>query len=412
MIWQLKWQKLIVYLGISLFLNSCGVKKEPVRDETPSATEAPVNSPQSPPSSSPPPSVTESKPLPENQVKLKQGRDSLDLSKRAPKSISKKHTAVPKESEKSKESTSESKSKASPAVLTGGRSELGFVYSGASDDSILKLLITNENKVTEPQAKLNKTLAGSIIEMSYLVDKTNQITIDISLKTKNEINNYRFQTAFRENSLMTMSNANLIVTAQCVDSYKYSDHCSNLVVKIETGVAQSQAILRQSSADLKFWVYDVNDPEHSELIQFLKNSSTNTIKSNESNKKINHKKVEKVSFSSFEILNGRAGFSAIIMGQDRQIISIKSELMLKQDLTAAQNNVEKNLDESDLNVFLATQGTPGDSSFMDLFKTATVTENNSMGQVTVEIKTEAKRSKISSKIVFRFTRISIPTKME
>lgn len=409
------------------------MKKEPVRDETPSATEAPVNSPQSPPSAPPPP-ATEVKPLPKNEAKFKQGRDTLDLSNRTPKSKSKRHSADLKESEKLKKSASvstltfDSKSPTSSenefsvsnkseltarsAVLTGGRNELGFIYSGASNDSILKFLISNENKVTEQQAKLNKKLAGSIFEMSYLVDKTNQITIDISLKTKNEISNYRFQTAFKENSLMTMSHSNLFVTAQCVDSYKYSDNCSNLLIKIETEGAQSQAILRQSSADLKLWFYDVNDVEYNELFQFLKNSFTNSIKDNESKEKMNHKKVKEIYFNSFEILNGRSGFSAIIMGQDKEMISLKSELMLKQDLTAAQNNVEKNLDESDLNVFLSTQGSHGDTSFMDLFKSATVIENNSMGQVTIEIKTEAKRSKIANKIVIRFSRISIPTSME
>lgn len=439
--WQLKWQKAIVLMGISLIVTSCGVKKEPSKVETPPATqtpapaEQPAPTPQLPPSA-PPSTAKETKPLPKNEVKDKQGRDSLDLSNRTSKKMTKKLSAEQKESEKLKARTSapkysfnskdpssndnlfvasnSSKITTSSAILTGGGNDLGFIYSGASNDSILKFLISEENKVTAQQAQLNKILAGSIMEMSYLVDKTKQITIDITLRTGNEISDIRLQTAFKENSLMKMSEANLFVTAQCVDSYKYSDDCSNLVVKIKNEGAQSHAILRHSNANIKYWHYNVEDAEYNELFQYLKNSSTDrdNKRGNEAQEEMKHNRhnrIEEVYFNSFEIVNGRAGFTAIIKGQDNQIISLKSELMLKRDLTAAQNNVEKNLDESDLNVHRSTQGSRGNTSFMDLFKSATVIENNSMGHVTVEIKTESKKFKISNKILLIFSRISIPT---
>lgn len=408
----MKWQKLIIYMGISLFLISCGKKKEATREE------APAPAPAAPAETKP----TEQNPAPVTPVDLnkkeanKEGRGALNGQRKETKGKGSSGKTVKKESKSSNSSSptvketkpaagsSSSSSSSSKAVagsvpLTGGVSTYGLLYTGASQDAVLERLISLEAGKSAEQVKMNKALAVSIFETAYLVDRTGQLTIDVTLKSNGRIEDHRFQMPFEAQTQMSLDNSGIKVLAECIDAQPYSDDCSNLLVTIQKGSAEAKAVLRQTKADLWFQ-YDISkDEEFNQLANFLRNSKLDYVTDD---------RVDKIYLNTYEIVGGKSGYVTAIMGKAKQVIALKSDLLINSDLSAPLNMVDKVTDWNDINMFMAASGK--DLKFMSMIKSAKLIQNSGKGQITLEVTTESKSSKALNKVFFKITRKDVATR--
>lgn len=409
----MKWQKLVIYFGISMFLISCGKKKEATKSEP--AAEAPAA-----------PVATDVKPVevkPEDKkvgaenagrgnvannrknLNKKDSKAAKNTTKKSDKSGSGSSPKTTESSTSGSAAKTEKKSSAASVAqgsvpLTDGVSNFGLLYTGSSDDGILGKLVAESKDKSADQQKADKALAISIFDISYLVDRTGQLTIDMSIKNNGITEERRFQMPFEANDRMALAHSPLRVTAECIDADKFSDDCSNLLVGIEKDGAQAMAILRQTKANLWYQVNVVDDEEYNELVQFLRNSKLDYETDN---------KVDQVYLNTFEVVGGKSGYTAVIMGKAKQVISLKSDLLVKKDLSASLNDVEKATDWDELNLFMTRSGK--DLRFMNMFKSATLTQNNGKGQITVDMNVESKVSKAKNKVILKFTRKAVPARL-
>jgi hypothetical protein len=409
----MKWQKLVIYFGISMFLISCGKKKEATKSEP--AAEAPAA-----------PVATDTKPVevkPEDKkvgaenagrgnvannrknLNKKDSKAAKNTTKKSDKSGSGSSPKTTESSTSGSAAKAEKKSSAASVAqgsvpLTDGVSNFGLLYTGAADDGILGKLVAESKDKSAEQQKADKALAISIFDISYLVDRTGQLTIDMSIKNNGITEERRFQMPFEANDRMALAHSPLRVTAECIDADKFSDDCSNLLVGIEKDGAQAMAILRQTKANLWYQVNVVDDEEYNELVQFLRNSKLDYETDN---------KVDQVYLNTFEVVGGKSGYTAVIMGKAKQVISLKSDLLVKKDLSASLNDVEKATDWDELNLFMTRSGK--DLRFMNMFKSATLTQNNGKGQITVDMNVESKVSKAKNKVILKFTRKAVPARL-
>lgn len=397
----MKWQKLVIYMGISLFIVSCGKKKEAAKNDAPAETVAEAK----PADQTPAPVATPE--AAKKQEAKKEGRDKLagekrtDLKEKKSKSSGPQGStsSAPAKEAKPAATANSAKAEAGSVPLTGGTSTYGLLYTGASQDSVLEKLAMMEAGKSAEQAKLNKSLSISIFEMAYLVDRTGQLTIDMTLKSAGRVEDHRFQMPFDAQSQMQLSNSGITVMAECIDAQGFSDDCSNLLVTVQKGAAEAKAVLRQTKADLWFQ-YDVtDDQEFNQLASFLRNSKLDYV---------TDERVESVYMNSYEILGGKSGYTAAIMGKAKQVIALKSDLLVNSDLSAPLNMVNKVTDWSDINMFMAANGK--DLKFMSLIKSATLVQNDGKGQITIEVTTESKSSKELHKVVFKMTRKDVATR--
>lgn len=388
-------------MGISLFIVSCGKKKEAAKDQAPAETVADTK----PADQTPAPVATPE--AAKKQEAKKEGRDKLagekrtDLKEKKSKSSGPQGStsSAPAKEAKPAATANSAKAEAGSVPLTGGTSTYGLLYTGASQDSVLEKLAMMEAGKSAEQAKLNKSLSISIFEMAYLVDKEGQLTIDMTLKSAGRVEDHRFQMPFDAQSQMRLSNSGITVMAECIDAQPYSDDCSNLLVTVQKGSAEAKAVLRQTKADLWFQ-YDVtDDQEFNQLASFLRNSKLDYV---------TDERVESVYMNSYEILGGKSGYTAAIMGKAKQVIALKSDLLVNSDLSAPLNMVDKVSDWSDINMFMAANGK--DLKFMSLIKSATLVQNNGKGQITIEVTTESKSSKELHKVVLKMTRKDVATR--
>lgn len=409
----MKWQKLVIFMSISLFIVSCGKKKEAAKSDAPAATAAETKPAEPAPAPVATPAEANKKP----EVK-KEGRDTLVVGEKKVDLNDKKASANKPTKKESKPSASTSSSPSAPTgvketntspvsstkaeagsvPLTGGTSTYGLLYTGSSQDAVLEKLAEMEAGKSADQVKLNKTLSKSIFDLAYLIDRTGQLTIDVTLKTSNRIEDHRFQMPFDAQSEMQLSHSGITVSALCIDAQPYSDDCSNLLVTIQKGASQAKAVLRQTKADLWFQ-YDVtDDQEFNQLAGFLRNSRLDYV---------TDERVETVYMNTYEVINGKSGYTAAIMGKAKQVIALKSDLLISNDLSAPLNLVDKVTDWNDINMFMAANGK--DLKFMDLIKSASLVQNNGKGEITIEVVTESKSSKELHKVLFKMTRKDVAT---
>lgn len=412
----MKWQKLVIYFSISLFLISCGKKKEAAKSEAPPPA-APAT---------PAPAPAENKPAPNSPVVVNPGDKAKDKAGKKSgsatgrdKSITRDRKATQDKSEKKNGSSSSASKGEKPssgaapgfkleqhkplksASLTGGETNFGLLYTGSSEDGVLAKLIELESQKPAAQALKDKELAISLLDLSYLVDRTGQITIDLTMVVGGKTTDKRFQMPYAAEKLMSARDADLKISAECIDAYKYSDDCSNILVTVDKGAASAKAILRQTKAELGY-EYEVSakeDSEYSALTQFLKNSKLDFETDN---------RMEKSYLNTFEVVGGKSAFTAVIMGKAKQVLAFKSDLLINKDLSAPLNQVDKVTDWNDINLFMTANGK--DLKFMELFKSASLAANNGKGQITVSMIAESKLTKSKNKVLFQFSRKGVATR--
>lgn len=392
----MKLRELLVLSLAVVFFTACGSKKESVAQQP--AT------PQKAETAAPAPTISS------EEAKKKAEAEKLASDKRAKEGrggVSRKHYGKHKSEDKdssvSQGDSSDSFLGTQDIVITGGKSKSGMKYSGSAGDGIMTQLLANEKMKLAVEQDRNAVLAASIWDMSYVVDGQGELTLDIALTKGAGLSQVKARTQYVAGQVMSVvattgSGSEIQLSAECLDSVKASNQCSNLLVKFVKDGAEATAVLRQTLANVWFEYEKVElANEYATLVQFFKNSSLDFETGN---------KVDSAYLNTFEVVNGKSGFKVVVTGKRSQVLGFKADLLLKKDLSAPMISVDKETKFKGVDMWMG-QIVGKDLSFMNAISDAKLVQNSTKGQITIDMTVKSASTGSSNSFTLRFTRVPV-----
>ncbi len=327
------------------------------------------------------------KPLERKQVKNQKGK---------PSSIGKRRTQTRPE---------EKIATTQELQFTGGKSKSGYVYTGSSSDAVINNLALQEQNKEAGEFARNAQLAASVWDMSYLVDSSGKLFIDIKFLRGGGLSKLQVNMPYtpgRNMNISANSSGMLVdITAKCIDASMTSERCSNLLVTFTQNGAQAKAVLRQTYADVWFEYQDVRQfDEYARFVEFFKNAHVDSEVPN---------KLEAAYLHTYEVVNGKSGFTALVAGKQNQLIALEADLLVKPDLSAPQIEVLKETRFADVDMWMGRQGAR-DMGYSSMINDAKLVQNSTKGQITIDMNVVTPAGQ-SSKFTMRFTRVPVAAEL-
>lgn len=388
---------LVLTLAV-VFFASCGKKKE-------SAGPAPEAAPTKTETSAPAPTLTA-----EEEAKKKLEAEKAELDKKAIEATRKGRGAGKRGGgnhqvggKSSKGSDKSDKVVAHDKSLTGGKSKSGLIFTGSSADSILSDLVNDELMKPADEQDLNNALAASIFDIAYLIDGYGQLHLDVELRkggglTKIEAKaNYEAGRAIRIVANPGMA-SEVALVAECLDKPLAASKCETLLVNVVQNGAQATAVLRQTSANIHYTYRDdaSSANEFGSLVRFFENAQLDVQTPN---------KLQGALLHSFEVVNGKAGFKAIITGSKNQVLAFKGDLVVGKDLGAAGSQVEELTQLKGIDVVGAAGSAIADLGFIRTISDTKLVQNSTKGQITLKVNVNSASTGSKNSLNIQFTRV-------
>lgn len=269
--------------------------------------------------------------------------------------------------------------------LTGGTSKLGYVYTGSAQDSIINVLAADEQGKAPDEFKRNAAVAASIWDMGYLIDSTGLLWIEIKLvKSSGGFSKVQVKTPYKVGQVMHVAanagSSSLDISAECLDSDMKSNQCSNLLVTFVQDGGQATAMLRQSLANIWFEAKESKSAaDYSHFVEFFNNASLDVETPN---------KLHKAYLYTFEVVNGKSGFKAVVTGKQNQVIALKADLLLQGDLSAPMTSVDKETKFNEVEMWMG-RNISKDLGLSNLVNEAVLVQNSTKGELTFDLKVGA-----------------------
>ncbi|OYZ13383.1 MAG: hypothetical protein B7Y39_17860 [Bdellovibrio sp. 28-41-41] len=396
----MKLRQLLVFSLALVFFTACGSKKDSTAQQPAEAQKAETAAPAPTISSEDAKKKAEAEKLAAAKLaKSKEGRGG------AARRHEGKHKAEQgqKGSSASKGDSSDSFLGTQDIVITGGRSKSGMKYSGSAGDGILTQLLAEEKMKLAVDQDRNAVLAASIWDMSYVVDGQGELTLDIALTKGAGLSQVKARTQYSAGQVMSVvattgSGSEIQLIAECLDTVRASDRCSNLLVKFVKNGAEATAVLRQTLANIWFEYDKVEQAnEYATLVEFFKNSSLDFETGN---------KVDSAYLNTFEVVNGKSGFKVVVTGKRSQVLGFKADLLLKKNLSAPMISVDKETKFKGVDMWMG-QIVGKDLSFMSSISNAKLVQNNTKGQITLDMTVKSASTGSVNSLTLRFTRVPV-----
>lgn len=288
-------------------------------------------------------------------------------------------------------------------VITGGKSKSGMKYSGSAGDGIMTQLLAQEKMKLATEQDRNAVLAASIWDMAYLVDSQGTLTINVDFTKGAGLTKVQVKTGFTAHQAMHVvatvgSGSEVQITAKCLDTAKAADRCSNLLVTFAKDGAEATALLRQTLANIYFEYEKVEQAnEYATLVEFFKNSTIDVETAN---------KVDSAYLNTFEVVNGKSGFKVVVTGKRSQVLGFKADLLLKKDYSAPMISVDKETKFRGIDMWMG-QSVGKDLAFMSSISDAKLVQNNTKGQITIDMTVKSVSTGSSDSLTLRFTRVPV-----
>ncbi len=394
----MKLRQLLVFSLAAVFFTACGSKKESAAQQPAEAQKAETAAPAPTISSEEAKKKAEAEKLAAEKKKSKQGHGATSGRKH-----NHKHKSEDKGSSASQGDSSDSFLGTQDIVVTGGKTKSGMKYSGSAADGIMTQLLANEKMKLAVEQDRNAILAASIWDMSYVVDAQGELTIDIALTKGAGLSQVKVRTQYSAGQVMSVvattgSGSEIQLTAECLDSVKQANQCSNLLVKFVKDGAEATALLRQTLANIWFEYEKVEQAnEYATLVEFFKNSQLDFETGN---------KVDSAYLNTFEVVNGKSGFKAVVTGKRSQVLGFKADLLLKKDLSAPMISVDKETKFKGVDLWMG-QIVGKDLSFMNAISDAKLVQNSTKGQITIDMTVKSASTGSSNSFTLRFTRVPV-----
>lgn len=396
----MKLRQLLVFSLALVFFTACGSKKESAAQQPAEAQKAETAVPAPTISSEEAKKKADAEKLAAAKLaKSKEGRGGVTRGHKGQH----KTEHGQKGSSASQGDSSDSFLGTQDIVITGGKSKSGMKYSGSAGDGILTQLLTEEKMKLAVDQDRNAVLAASIWDMSYVVDGQGELTLDIALTKGAGLSQVKARTQYSAGHVMSVaantgSGSEIQLTAECLDTVKASDRCSNLLVKFVKDGAEATAVLRQTLANIWFEYDKVEQAnEYATLVEFFKNSSLDFETGN---------KVDSAYLNTFEVVNGKSGFKVVVTGKRSQVLGFKADLLLKKDLSAPMISVDKETKFKGVDMWMG-QIVGKDLSFMSSISDAKLVQNNTKGQITLDMTVKSASTGSVNSLTLRFTRVPV-----
>jgi hypothetical protein len=402
----MKMKQLLILTLAVVFIQACGKKKEAAQQSA---------DPQTAETSAPAPTISsdEAKKRAEAE-KLEAERKAKGQgasTKRGGKSVAAK-PAAPKAgggggSSTTGPSSTESTLSTQDMVVTGGVSKAGLIYTGAAGDMITTQLLAEEKMKTADEYNKNAKFAATIWDMAYLIDGQGKLTIDIELKKGNGLSKIQAETDYKANQQMMIvansgSASETQVTAECLDKNVSNVRCSNLLVTLVQNGAEATAVLRQTLANIYFEYEEVQQAnEYATLVEFFKNSRLDVETPN---------KVDSAYLHTYEVINGKSGFKVVVVGRKNQLIGFQADLLAKKNFAAANIAVEKVTQFMDIDLYMG-RILGKDLAFAHSISNARLVQNNTKGQITIDMTVKSSSTGTSNAFTLKFTRIPVEAQL-
>ena len=401
----MKMQQYLITTMAVVFFSACGQKKESAQQTPePQKVETAAPGPVTPADQA----KTDAAKA-EADKKAKEGRGSMTRNRAAKsKKVAMKKTGKDKSTSNKKSiKSTDSVVSTDELQLTGGESKSGMIYTGSNADFIITKLLAEEQVKLADEQNRNAILAANVWALSYVIDGSGQLWIDIDFKKGNGLSKVQVKTAYKAGSPMqveanTGSGSSLDVTAECLDSKLMANSCANLLVTFVQDDAQATALLRQTQANVWFEYEKVQEAnEFATLVEFFKNAKLDVETPN---------KIDIAYLNTFEVVNGKSGFKAIILGKKNQLIAFEADLLLKADLSAPMIPVIKDTKFNALDLWMGRIPSK-DLTFTHAISDAKLVQNNTKGQITIDMMVNSASTGSKNAFTLKFTRISVPAEL-
>lgn len=396
----MKLKQLLVFSLALVFFTACGSKKESAVAQQPAE-------PQKAETATPAPTISAE----EAKKKAEADKAAADKKAKDGRGVAKKRGEKHKQKEQGQEQkgstatggVSDDFLGTKDVVVTGGKSKPGLKYTGSSDDGVITQLLTEEKMKLASEQDRNAILAASIWDMAYVIDNQGVLTLDISLTKGNGLSKVEARTPFTAGQAMhivatTGSGSEIQLTAECIDTAKFSDRCANLLVSFVQDGAEATAVLRQTLANIRFEYEKIEQAnEYATLVEFFKNSSTNAQTGN---------KIDSAYLNTFEVVNGKSGFKVVVTGQRGQVLGFRADLLLKKDLSAPMISVDKETKFKDADLWMG-QIVGKDLSFMNSISSAKLVQNSTKGHIAIDLVVKSASTGSQNSLTLHFTRVPV-----
>ncbi len=219
--------------------------------------------------------------------------------------------------------------------FTGGDASDGFSYTGSSPDALLEFLRARNNRVDADTRRKNIELAQSVKSAS-LTNRDGAAILTLKLSENGQSRNYtlvgdvRAGAATKLELRSTDGSKAADGTLKCMDA---DGGCENIFARLRIGTPGSADILnvvfRGSGANLFFDLAGnrTASNEYLTLREFMRNTVSKT------GDRITYSKI-----SSWEVVNGRAGFNVTMKGNNGQTLAYGGWLVAVSEGSSAALN--------------------------------------------------------------------------
>lgn len=294
--------------------------------------------------------------------------------------------------------------------MTGGVTADGLVYTSSGTDELLNFLRARNEKVSYETRRLNLEAAASVQHAKLSVDSmSGDVIITLKVREGNDIKVYNVAGSQGEgaaspvrsvragNGERTTGTRALEGTVKCLD---LDGGCENVFARLKIGSSPSSAIInvvfRTSSADLYFNLPEQfsDNPEYLILRDYVRNTirKENTID-----------RIKSVGLSSFEVVNGRSGFTVVTKGANNELLAFAGPLLAPEAGTGVNiplTRIAKDQQDSLDLVSLSNSKL----NYANWIGEARLVANNGLGQIRIALKMRKRASYAQDQFAVTFMR--------
>jgi len=291
---------------------------------------------------------------------------------------------------------------------TGMKNPDGLSYTGSSTDYLLTYLrLRNEDPNLDAGVKARNLAAAQSIRSAHFSrdEDTGDIAVTLKIKEGDYLKTYilagglsegdtvsRLRLVRSRNGVKTTGTQNISGKIKCLDE---DGGCETMFARLvieeqeapvpvsvggstEGGSRAAVAILfRESLADIHASLAEASgNPEYASMSDFWINSHYKAINSDN--------QLDKAVLKSYEIVNGRSGFEAQLIGKNRQLISLGGPLLAPEDGTSVDISADRTAQMQESYDLDSLSGYKFDLA--NFIGSAKIINNNGLGQVRIALK--------------------------
>lgn len=353
-------------LTVVLTLSACGSKTDAYKPTTNPAGKASVTAAQTKSSPEAPKLISSAEDMPK-AVKKDARKSTADL---------------PASSRRGSEANKSSRDdqgdliKQSPLFTGMSEAKTQLNFTGSSPDALLGFVKSELAKESSQVQKANLKAASSILDAKLNLDSFSG-EAELKLKMASGSVVLRGAMGLEKSQRMMSSKKSVKGSIQCLD-FNPGAKCVNALAKIKTENGSAVIILRNSIVDLHFDM-DLSDRvnySYSNLRQFFVNS----IQQIETENRLDSRRLE-----TFEVVNGRSGFSLTMMGFNKEFLGFSGALLAPSSGSAVNLPLVSLKSSSAESQNLLSSGKIS-LKFADSVVDAKVINNNGLGQLRLALK--------------------------